>query len=94
MGVEGHFFNTHGELIAFDPSVKTSGPGALLVNSAEFLSFLHGNGYDIFWIVTGEKQFIGGGLRYGGGRLEMSGAFRIQNKEIIGELVPTFRSWE
>jgi hypothetical protein len=93
-GVEGHFFNEKGDLIAFDPSVRTRGPAALLMNQYQFLTFLNENGYDILWTILGEKNMIGGGMSHKEwkGRLELSGAFRIRENRLEGAIKTRFRS--
>jgi len=35
-GVEGHYFDPSGELVSFDPSVTSNGPGALLLHKEKF----------------------------------------------------------
>ena len=79
------FFDNQGNLIAFDPSIRTSGPGALLMNRDVFLKFLNDNGYDIFWTILGEKNIMGGSLLSHDnwkGRLEFSGAYRIHENKV------------
>jgi len=85
-GVEGHFFDDKGNLIAFDPSTRASGPGALLMNRDALLSFLNDNDYDVLWTILGEKAIIGGGMPWPAlmGRLEISGAYRIDEDKIGG----------
>ncbi len=93
-GVEGHFSDEKNNLIAFDPSVKESGPGALLINRDAFIKFLNDNGYDILWTIIGEKRFIGGmGIDDNRkGSIEISGAYRIQDGKINGSFIPKFIS--
>ena len=93
-GVEGHFFDDKGNLVAFDPSIKVSGPGALLVNRDAFLKFLDDNGYDIFWTILGEKYIIGGRMRPEDhkGYLEISGVYRICENKIEGAIDTRFVS--
>jgi hypothetical protein len=93
-GVEGHFYDRKGNLIAFDPSVRASGPSALLMNRDAFLQFLNENGYDLLWTVVGEKNIIGGRMAREDwkGRLEMSGAYRIIGKKIEGAFRTNFVS--
>lgn len=85
-GVEGQFFDDKRNLIAFDPSVRTLGPGALLVNRDALLKFLNENGYAIVWIILGEKNIIGGRMAPDDwkGRLELSGAYRIRGNKVEG----------
>ena len=93
-GVEGHFFNNKGNLIAFDPSIETSGPGALLINRDVFLKFLNDNGYDVLWTLLGEKNLIGGDMSPESwkGRLELSGAYRMREDKIEGTINTRFHS--
>ena len=93
-GVEGHFFDDKGNLVAFDPSVKFSGPGALLINRHVLLRFLDENGYDILWTILGEKDTIGGRTSQDDwkGRLELSGAYRIREGKVEGIINTRFLS--
>ena len=93
-GIEGHFFDRAGKLIALDPSVKEAGPSVVLINRDAYLKFLDENGYDILWTVLGEKQIIGGSMSRDNwkGRLELSGAYRICDRKIEGVVTPRFRS--
>ena len=81
-GVEGHFYNKHGELIVFDPSINDSGANACLINRDAFLSFLDKSGYDILWTVEIEKWIIDG-VSYP--YRVFSGAYRINNNQLVGE---------
>lgn len=84
-GVEEQFFDNEGNLVAFDPSVRTVGPGALLLNR-DALKVLNEKGYDILWIIIGEKSIVGGRMMPGEwkGRLELSGAYRICDNRVEG----------
>jgi len=86
-GNEGHFYDKENNVVAFDPSVMTPGPGALLINRGTFLKFLNDNEYDILWVVTGRKDIIGEMMRdQWKGRLELSGAYRILDGNIYGKM--------
>jgi hypothetical protein len=87
-GVEGHFFDTQGKLVAFDPSVGSVGPRALLIREEAFVDFLRKAGCDLLWTVLGEKQIIGGHMSRNDwkGRLEVSGAFRRSQDGIEGHV--------
>jgi hypothetical protein len=91
-GVEGYFFDDRDNVIAFDPSVRTPGPGALLINRDAFLKFLNENGYDILWTIIGEKNIIGvqRSLNDWKGRLEVSGAYRIHESKVDGAINTRF----
>jgi len=92
--IEGHFYDSKGTLIAFDPSTKNSGAGALLINRDVFLKFLGDNGYDILWTIIGEKRIIGGNFSRDDwqGQLELNGAYRIHQNQVCGAINPKFRS--
>jgi hypothetical protein len=87
-GIEGHFYDAAGNLIAFDPSVNSAGPGVLLINRKLFLKYLNENGYTLLWHVTGEKLIIAGNIPGDDwpGRLEILGVFRLQQQKIDGKL--------
>jgi hypothetical protein len=55
---------------------------------------LNEKGYDIIWIVTGEKNIIGGQMtpEVWKGRLELSGAFCIHENKIEGKINTRFVS--
>lgn len=91
-GVEGYFFDSKGNLIAFDPSIDILGPGALLINRDALLRFLSENGYDVLWTITGDKSIIGGMMSRSDwkGRLELSGAYRIRGSNMEGGLNTRF----
>lgn len=77
---DGAFVDESDETVVVDPSVTGNGPGALLINKRALLGFLAKHGCDIVWIVVGEKGLIGeriGSSSYWPGRLELSGAFRL-----------------
>lgn len=92
--VEGCYYDNDGELVVFDPSVRTRGPGCLLANRDVFLKFLNENGYDILWTIKGEKNIIGGRMSKGEwkGRLEINGAYRISGEEVTGTMTPKYTS--
>lgn len=84
-GNEGNWFDRDGNLIAFDPSTRVTGPGVLLVNRDKFLDFLNDNDYAILWTILGEKNIISDRPSQDWkGRLELSGAFRNRGKKIEG----------
>jgi len=91
-GVEGSYFNSNGKLVAFDPSVKESGPGVLLVDREAFLSFLSDNNYAVLWTILGEKQLVGGGYGHDTwkGRMVLNGAYRLLNGHIEGKWTSRF----
>jgi len=90
-GIEGEYYSSAEKLLAFDPSVRTKGPSALLLNE-EALTVLRRKGYDIVWLITGEKMLIGGRMPHEEwkGRLELGGLFRKKNDKIEGFIKSTF----
>jgi len=87
-GVEGRFSDALGHLVAFDPSVTTIGPGAVLVSRDLLLSYLNSEGYTILWLLTGEKVVITddwSGADWPG-RLNILGVFREQGGNVTGTL--------
>lgn len=91
-GVEGQFYNDKGHLIAFDPSIMTPGPGALLINWEVFIKFLNDNGYDVLWTILGEKNIIGSRMAAEDwkGRLKINGAYRIRENKVEGVINTKF----
>jgi hypothetical protein len=82
-GVAGHFYNEHGELTVFDPSINDSGANSCLINRDIFLSFLERNNYDILWTVEIKKQILD---KTTYPSRTFSGAFRIKNGELEGQI--------
>jgi len=78
-GAEGEFRDNKSRLIAFDPSSKTPGPSALLVNRELFMKSLGEKGYTLLWTILGEKDIITpiGMDTAWKGRLEFSGVFML-----------------
>jgi hypothetical protein len=94
-GNEGKFIDATGSVVTFDPSVHTSGPGSLLFRRDSLLNHLHSHGYDILWVVVGEKQAIGPGFPdTSPGRLDFSGVYRLRDGAAEGTLKSTFVSWK
>jgi hypothetical protein len=87
-GIEGHFYDATGKLVAFDPSVNAIGPSALLINREVFPKHLHEQGYTLLGVVTGEKSVITGGIPGDDwlGRLNIFGVYRVQHDKIHGQL--------
>lgn len=88
-GCEYKFYNNTGEIVALGPSLFENAPSALLVRKQDLLNFLEKNDYDIIWTLLGEKgvlQSFGSSVP---GRLDISGAYKIQNNEVVGKTTPT-----
>ena len=52
------FKNAAGELVAFDPSTRDSGPGALIIRESDFAEHLEAAGLSLIWTVIGERNAI------------------------------------
>jgi hypothetical protein len=93
-GRYGEFFAADGTLIAFDPSMRERGPGALLIRKQPFLAFLEKSSHCIFWTHLGEKNIYAPGLSSGRdgwlGRLEMNGAYTLKQNHVSGTFATKF----
>lgn len=90
------FVDDEGRVVAFDPSVHDKGESVLLFNKALFSDFLDRNGYAVVWTLVGEKQILGPstGPREYNGRLEISGACRLDKGALELHLNPVFHGPE
>ena len=86
-GEEGCYFNREGQLVAQDPSVRTAGRGALLIDKSLLSEFLECEGYRIVWTLLGEKSIRDNWKEddHFLGRMELSGYMRMRDGQIIGE---------
>jgi hypothetical protein len=93
---DGRFFDNQGDLVAFDPNVfDTNLPNQILIRKDKLYSFLQRKGLAIFWTLLGEKNMIGGSDSPDKwiGRLEVSGAFTLNNKnQIVGRMKSSFKA--
>lgn len=87
-GIEGSWFDPAGQLVGFDPSVKSPGPRTFLVRKDSLIEFLDANGLTLFWTVLGEKQTIGGSMSHQDykGHLVIKGAYFLVNGTVSGEM--------
>ena len=85
-GVDGCYFNAARELVAHDPSVRSRGPSALLMNKEVMSAFLDGEGYRLVWTVLGSKDIRGDWVRdeISPGRMELSGCMRMNKGGVDG----------
>ncbi len=91
-GTEGSFYDTDGNLVAFDPSVQNTGTGALLIHKHRFLKFLDENDCEIIWIASGEKMNWHGSAAHDSylGRLWVDGTYRVRQNQVSGDFVARF----
>jgi hypothetical protein len=87
-GTEGEYCSRDGQLVAVDPSVCHSGPGALLVRRDILLACLADRGWELFWIVSGEKNIFGRGDHKG--LLRAEGVYSVDGEEVTGSLTCKF----
>ncbi|MGA7953739.1 MAG: hypothetical protein WCA07_09495, partial [Gloeobacterales cyanobacterium] len=85
---EGEFTNENGEIVCFAPSVYDNSNSYLLIKKESFLRFLNENNLKILWTILGEKNIIGGRSTVDEyvGRLEVSGAYYLENNKLEGQL--------
>ena len=86
-GEDGSYFDSAGHLVAQDPSVRTKGRGALVMDSALTTAFLESRGYRLVWTLLGAKS-IRGSWKKGDscpGRMELSGYMRIKDGQLSGK---------
>jgi hypothetical protein len=85
-GVEGNWCDRAGNLVAFDPSVRSQGPRVLLFQRDSLLEFLDSRGLTLFWTLLGKRGTIGGPMsdRDYKGHLEINGAYIFENGELSG----------
>lgn len=86
LGSDGKFSDAKGSVIAFDPSVDEPGPPTLLVRKEALLCFLKENGYGLVWTIWGEKMAFASDTRESSGRLNIIGAFRLEEGGPSGEI--------
>lgn len=92
--LDGRFFDRKDNLITLTTSIfEENFPSVLLIGKQALSDFLKKQGYTIFWTLLGEKQMIGGSHSRDDyvGRLEISGEYRLNNKDkIVGEYYNKF----
>jgi hypothetical protein len=89
-GIEGHFFDSKGDLVAYDPATSLQGTHALLIRKDRFLRFLKTAGYEVIWFLLGGKQILARDFGSGNwpGELQISGVYRVKAETIAGGLRP------
>jgi len=85
-GIDGCFFNSKGELVAQDPSVRSSGPSALLVEREIMTAFLKQNKYRLVWTLLGEKDIRDSRSSHDDwlGRMELSACMKMNDEQLEG----------
>lgn len=91
-GVEGNYFNSQKELIAFDPATQSNGSNMLLIRKDALVEYLEKNNYSILWTILGEKRVIGGHFNNDDwkGNTTINGVFHFTNEKIEGSLTSKF----
>lgn len=84
-GQEGQYITSNGELVAFDPSLRETGPSALLIKKEVFLQFLRDHNLALLWTVRGEKNAYGNGnwSESSAGQLIVTGAYMYSAQGIL-----------
>ena len=77
------------QLVAFDPSVSSTGPSVLLFRKETLLQFLDQNGLTLLWTLLGDKRTIGGrmGPEQYYGHLEINGSYILSENRVSGRYV-------
>ena len=90
-GRRADFHDKKGQLIAFDPSTRDSGHGALLIQRKSFIEFLKREGLTIFWTLLAEKNiYPPERLKRWPGRLTILGIYWLANDKIEGDFRTEF----
>ncbi|GAA5514944.1 hypothetical protein Dcar01_03708 [Deinococcus carri] len=87
-GREGEYHDVRGRLIVQDPSVRTAGPAALLIERDSLLNLLEREGMALIWTVLGEKQLTEGNAP---GWMELNGAYKFTPNGLEGVVRSEFR---
>ncbi len=94
---DGSWYDNSGHLVAFDPSIKETGPGAMLIRKDTFEEFLQDNDLEILWIILGAKQLLGGSYSSESdedkGRMIVNGVYRLLDGAIDGNIEAQFRPY-
>lgn len=93
-GREGCWYDTSGQLVAFDPSVNVKGPQVLLANKSSLLRFLNDQQLRLFWTVVGEKRTMGGAMWSEvppEGSLEIHGSYLLNADQLSGYMRYNFQ---
>lgn len=95
-GNDGRFFDRADNLVAQDPSIRTAGPKALLVDKKLMTDFLNSNGYRLVWTLLGEKEVLSPteSDESWPGRMEISGYMRMKDGRSFGEAKAYWNSAE
>ena len=86
-GNDGLFFDRAGNIVAQNPSTRTAGPQALLMDKELMTDFLNSKGYRLVWTLLGEKDVLipRGRDENWPGRMEISGYMRMQDGQVFGK---------
>ena len=81
------YVDENGELAAFDPTVHSDGPSALLLREESLKEYLKDKGLALCWTIIGEKWGVGGdtGAEHRG-YATMSGAYSYMGSKLEGFL--------
>ena len=81
------YLDAAGQLAAFDPTARDTGPSALLLREDLLREFLSREGLTICWAVRGEKRVLGAGFDpWNHALLHMSGVYMLGDKGLVGFL--------
>ncbi len=95
-GVECRYFDQTGHLIAQDPSIKTAGPKAFLMDKDFTTTFLNNEGYRLVWTLIGEKDIRSSWDRDEdkSGWMVLNGCMRMRDGQISGQATAFWQTLE
>lgn len=84
-GRRAEYVDRRGRVVAYDPTIDSPGPSALLMRVDVLEAFLREKGYALGWCVLGEKRVLSAAFR---GRvhpeLQLSGAYVLKGTSVDG----------
>ncbi len=94
--VAGEFVDKSGEVVAFDPSLRASGPSTVLFEKNSLMNFLHQQNYALVWTILGAKETCYGSMSHPDrptGELQLNGAVAFQSGAIEGAISAHFQTF-
>lgn len=82
----GAWINGQGETIFLDPSIAENGPSFALIKKDVFCEWLEKNGFEILWLIGGEKQLFQSYSDTFYGRLVYNALYRLEKGKLVGSI--------
>jgi hypothetical protein len=90
-GLDGVFNDIKGLRAAYDPSVSSAGPHALIVRRDLLEQFLTDQALSLVWTVLGGKHYLQRDHDEWKGEVQVSGAYRLTPNGVEGKVTGTYR---